>query len=132
MILVDTNYFIRFIENDNEKQVKIVQDLFLDGIQGIKKLTSTTPVFFEIYWLMKSFYNKQKKDLERVLKDVLDMNFINWQNGETLTEAVEIMKNTGYDLEDAYNLIYCKKNKAELATFDKKLTKNWERIKQDE
>jgi len=60
------------------------------------------------------------------------MNFINWQNGETLTEAVEIMKNTGYDLEDAYNLIYCKKNKAELATFDKKLTKNWERIKQDE
>ena len=39
MILVDTNYFIRFIENDNEKQVKIVQDLFLDGIQGIKKFT---------------------------------------------------------------------------------------------
>jgi len=129
MILIDTNYFIRFIENDNEKQVKIVQDLFLDGIHGKKKLISTTAVFFEIYWLMKSFYKKQKEGLEKVLRDVLDMSFIGWQNGEILTEAVEKMKNTGYDLEDAYNLVYCGKNKADLATFDKRLMKSWHRIK---
>ena len=129
MIFVDTNYFVRLIENDNTVQVKIVEDLFVRGAEGKEKLVSSVVVFFEIYWLMRSFYEKRKENLVTVLKDILDMSFIKWENVEILTNAVSIMEITDYDLEDAYNVVYAKKNSADgLGSFDKKLQNIWKKI----
>jgi predicted nucleic-acid-binding protein len=128
MIFVDTNYFVRIIENDDEGQAKKAEKLFLKGAAGEEKLTSSGVVLFEIYWLMKSFYGKKKNDLTMVLRDVLALNFIKWGNGKVLTEAVEMMKKTNYDLEDAYNLVYARSGKAdEMASFDIKLQKIWKK-----
>jgi predicted nucleic-acid-binding protein len=126
MIFVDTNYFVRIIENDNKTQVEEIKKLFLKGADRKVDLVSSTVVLFEIYWLMKSYYGKKKDGLVSVLRDVLDMSFIRWENNKTLTEAVETMKKTNYDLEDAYNLVYAKGIGAhDLASFDNKLQKVW-------
>jgi predicted nucleic-acid-binding protein len=126
MIFVDTNYFVRIIENDNEVQVGEVKKLFLKGADGKVDLASSAVVLLEIYWLMKTYYGKKKEDLAKVLRDVLAMSFIKWEGQKTLTKAVEMMKKTNYDLEDAYNLVYAKgAGVSELASFDKKLQRVW-------
>lgn len=129
MIFVDTNYFIRIIENDSEKQVKEAKALFLKGANQEVDLFSSSVVFFEIYWLMKSFYKKEKRELVDVLKMVQDMGFIKWENGKLLVEAVETMEEMEFDLEDAYNLAFARKSGAsELASFDKRLVRRWAKI----
>lgn len=126
MTFVDTNYFVRVIENDNKNQVDEIEKLFLLGSKGKEELISSSVVFFEIYWLMKSYYGKKKEDLVTILRNVLAMSFIRWENGQILFEAVEMMKRTNYDLEDAYNLAYARgKKTVGLASFDKKLQMVW-------
>ncbi|MFZ3068776.1 MAG: PIN domain-containing protein [Microgenomates group bacterium] len=128
MKFVDTNYFVRIIENDNEAQVEEIKKLFLRGAEGLEDLISSTVVLFEIYWLMKSFYGKEKEGLTRVLRDVLAMSFIKWESQKILMDAVFLMKKTNYDLEDAYNLVYAKNSGSEkLASFDMKLQRIWKK-----
>lgn len=128
MKFVDTNYFVRIIENDNETQVEEIKKLFLRGAEGLEDLISSTVVLFEIYWLMKSFYGKEKEGLTRVLRDVLAMSFIKWESQKILMDAVELMKKTNYDLEDAYNLVYAKNSGSKkLASFDMKLQRIWKK-----
>lgn len=126
MTFVDANYFVRYIENDNELQVAEINKLFVKGASGEVELVSSMVVFFEIYWLMKTYYGKKKNDLVAVLRNVFNLSFIKWENQKKLTEAVELMKKTNYDLEDAYNLVYAKSVKASvMGSFDKKLQRVW-------
>ena len=128
MIFVDTNYFVRFFVNGETEQGKLVKKLFEEGASKRAELSSSSVVFFEIYWLMKSIYGKKKDGLFAILRDILAMSFIKWESGKILTEAVELMKKTNYDLEDAYNLIYAKSvGSDELASFDSKLQKAWKK-----
>lgn len=129
MTFVDANYFVRYIENDNELQVAEINKLFVKGASGEEELVSSMVVFFEIYWLMKTYYGKKKDDLVAVLRNVLNLSFIKWENQKKLTEAVELMKKTNYDLEDAYNLVYAKSVKANvMGSFDKKLQRVWTKL----
>lgn len=127
-IFVDTNYFIRLIENDVPSQVKIVEKLLLDGANGKVVLYSSTIVLFEIYWVMKKLFNREKGDLQQVLIDVLRLHFVIWNERELLEKSVEMMSSHNFDLEDTYNLMYANENKVEiLASFDEKLQKLWKK-----
>ena len=126
MTFVDTNYFIRFLVNRESEQGIVAKGLFDRAAEEEIELFSSNVVFFEIYWLMKSFYGKEKEELTTILRNVLAMNFIRWENGQILAEAVEMMRKTNYDLEDAYNLVYARDKKANsMASFDKKLKRVW-------
>lgn len=124
MEFVDTNYFLRYLLGDNEKQYQIAHDLFKAAISGKTLLFTSTVVFFEIYWVLSTFYKKNKGELWGVLSDVLKMNYIEMDERELLFEALEINKNYNLSLEDCYNLVYArKKGSLSFATFDKKLLK---------
>ncbi len=63
MIFVDTNYFLRFFLRDSREQYLIVKQFFLDGASGKIKLFTSLIVLFEVYWVLKSYYGKEKNDL---------------------------------------------------------------------
>lgn len=124
MIFIDTNYFLRFLLADIESQHREVKKLFQNGVSGKIKLFTSIIVFFEIYWVMSSFYKKRKIKITQILSDILKMNFIRLEERESLQKAVELFAKSNFDLEDAYNLTYAKENKAiTFGTFDRKLTK---------
>lgn len=124
MIFVDTNYFIRFLLSDLPSQYKEARQLFDEGADGKKELFSSTIVFFEIYWLFKSLYEKPQNEIHSVLEKVLDMSFIRFHEYDVLKKMLVIYKNTNLGLEDSYNLVYSKYNKAtDFKTFDKDLIK---------
>lgn len=113
MIFVDTNYFLRFLLKDNEKQYRQAQSLFEEATLGKKRLFTSLIVFFEIYWVLSSFYQKKKPEISKVLKDILSLNFIKFENGELLTKTVQFFAKNKLDLEDSYNLVFAQEMKAE-------------------
>lgn len=126
MIFVDTNYFLRFLLKDNTKQHNQAKELFNSGVQGKCKLFSSTIVYFEIYWVLHSFYGKNKKELCAILENILRLEFIDFEEREILFEAVDLFKDSNLSLEDCYNYSYSKHKKAtDIKTFDQILHKKF-------
>lgn len=124
MKFVDINYFLRFILDDNLIQNKKATDLFQSAARGKEKLFTSLVVFFEIYWVLSSFYGKRKLEVFQTLRDILKMSFIRFENRKILEQAVDMAGKINYDLEDSYNLVWAKNHKAkDFLTFDKKITK---------
>lgn len=122
MIFVDTNYFLRFLLKDVPRQHQEAKRLFLDGAQGKVKLFTSLVVIFEIYWVLSTFYERNKTQVAGILEEILNLNFIEIENKRLLEEALKIYQKTTLDLEDAFNLIFARsKNAKEFKTFDKKL-----------
>lgn len=124
MIFVDTNYFLRFLLKDNKLQYLEAKQLLLDGAQGKLKLFTSTIVFFEIYWVLSSFYDKNKPELIKTLKDILNLRFVEIQERPLLANLLEIFSQNNISFEDCYNLAFAESHKAEaFKTFDIKLAK---------
>jgi predicted nucleic-acid-binding protein len=124
MIFVDTNYFLRFLLADNLPQYTHAKELITQASEGKKEIFTSLVVIFEIYWVMTSFYQKNKTEIAQILKDILDLSFISLKERKVLQHAVDLYKDSSLDLEDSYNLAYAKNEKAsEFRTFDVKLQK---------
>ena len=124
MMFVDTNYFLRFLLADQEGQHQTAKTLFKKAATGEVDLFTSLVVFLEIYWVLASFYKKEKGELVDRLEGLLSMTFIDFQDRDVLSGAVRVFKETSLDLEDAYNLVYASANGArELKTFDQQLQK---------
>ena len=124
MVFVDTNYFLRFLLADVDAQHLKTKELFKKGLTREVELITSVIVFFEIYWVLSSFYGKKKEALVVILEDLLKMSFIKWEERQRLVKSVEIFRESGIDLEDSYNLVFSKEKKiGEMASFDKKLMK---------
>ncbi len=126
MIFVDTNYFLRFLLNDISEQHEKAKDLFLSGSEGKVDLVTSTIVFFEIYWVLSSYYAKEKPEIVKVLEKILKLTFIELKERELLLNSLKLFEKTNFDLEDCFNLYYAKLQKADsFKTFDKKLEKEF-------
>lgn len=121
MIFVDINYFLRFLLADEKNQHGQAKKLFENGATGKIKLFTSLIVFFEIYWVLSSFYKKDKKIISKVLRDLLKMSFIIISERNVLEKALNISQKKNLDLEDSFNLAYAQEKNAEsFKTFDKK------------
>lgn len=126
MTFVDTNYFLRLILDDNEAQHKTARTLFDDAEKGKIKLFTSVIVFFEISWVLSSFYSRKKTELLALLDDVLSLEFIDIEERPLLEESLRMFRSRTIELVDAYNLVYAREHGAKhFATFDKKLAKLW-------
>ena len=124
MIFVDTNYFLRFLIKDNKEQFQSAQKLFLDGVNGNLSLTTTSVVMLEIYYVLKTYYQKSKTEICEILHNVLKMTFIKIDERNILIQAVKFFNENNLSLEDCYNLFWARENKLEhFKTFDTKLAK---------
>jgi predicted nucleic-acid-binding protein len=128
MIFVDTNYFLRFLLDDNHDQHDEAVNLFTLASVGKKELVTSLIVVFEIYWVLSSFYGKNRQDIVEVLNKLLNLNFISLPERTILLRSLIVFSNTNLDLEDCYNLCYAKSLKIavnDFKTFDKKLMREY-------
>ena len=124
MIFVDTNYFLRFLLQDIQKQHKEAEKLFLEAAEGKLKLFTSLIVVFEIYWVLSSFYKKDKREAVGILDEILSFQFLKIDEKEILSEAIRIYKKNNVSIEDSYNVAFAKgRNAVVFKTFDVKLAK---------
>jgi predicted nucleic-acid-binding protein len=126
MTFVDTNYFLRFLLDDNRDQGRRAGKLFEDSALGKERLMTSIIVIFEIHWVLTSFYQRNKHAVISVLSDIMKMDFIKITERDLLNNAISIYKSSNLDLEDAYNLSFAMKNRVlEFKTFDQRLMKEF-------
>lgn len=131
MTFIDTNYFVRFLENDHPIYSKITKDLFVHASESSEEFWSSVIVLFEIYWLQKKFYEKPLPEIQKSLVDLFSLSFITWENEAVLKKAVYSMDKFNFDLEDSYNYHFAKSKRiTQFATFDKKLLSIWTKSQQ--
>ncbi|MEK7122553.1 MAG: PIN domain-containing protein, partial [Patescibacteria group bacterium] len=83
-------------------------------------------VFFEVSWVLSSFFGKKIVELMVLITDILNLEFIELEERSILEDALLVFRSKTIELEDAYNLVYAKRHNARhFATFDKKLAKLW-------
>lgn len=123
---VDTNYFLRLLLKDNNEQFDTVYKLFKDGIEDKAILFTSSVCIFEIYWVLSSFYKKDKSICIEYLEKILELGFIKIENREIFQKALKLFSRTSIEFEDCYNVEFCKNSNFEslvFATFDRKITK---------
>ena len=130
MIFVDTNVFLRLLLEDNDRQSKEAKLLFERASEGKAIIFTSLVVFFEIYWLFKGLFKKNKEEVCTILNNLLEMKFLIFAEHGIFERAIDIYRKTNLDLEDSYNLAYAISNKAtEFKTFDKILLKRFNETK---
>lgn len=128
MIFVDTNYFLRFLLRDIESQYKEAKKLFLRAGREDEELYSSVVVFFEVFWVLRSTYKKDKQALIDKLGKLLRLN-VEFDDHLLLVESVNLFKELNLSLEDCYNLCLAKEKGVEnFKTFDIKLGKEFEKL----
>lgn len=124
MIFLDTNYFLRFLVKDHAPHHTIAFELFKNAAAGKIQLATSAIVFFELYWVLSSFYERNKADVIAILQRIVDMRFIEIDSREILETTLVIFAQHNVDLEDAFNAVYARQRGiTEFKTFDKKLSK---------
>lgn len=126
-IFVDTNLFLRSVLGDNVAQAKVASELFESAVLNKAELKTTVVVFFEVAWVLRSYYRVLKEDLKKVLTDLLDLK-VTFVGEKVLRKSVREIERFGYDLEDAFNFYSAKEMEVEeFATFDEKLKEVWKK-----
>lgn len=124
MTFVDTNYFLRFLLKDVEKHYLEAKKLMFEALETKVKLFTSTIVFFELYWVLSSYYDMNKIKLLKILNQILDLEFIQLDERTLLRNSLELFTETNLSLEDCFNLNFARaKNAKDFKTFDIKLHK---------
>ncbi|OGG13917.1 hypothetical protein A3D77_05245 [Candidatus Gottesmanbacteria bacterium RIFCSPHIGHO2_02_FULL_39_11] len=127
---VDTNYFLRFLIKDIPTQFEEVNKLFEKAALREVYLFSSSVVIFEVYWVLKSNFGKDKNTIVEFLSELLTFNVVKFEHGELLKESLTMFKNENVSLVDAFFVCYARYCDAEeFASFDHKLLSLWKRVK---
>lgn len=118
MILVDTNIILRYLLNDNEQlsseAIKIISN---------NEIFIPTEVIVEVCYVLKKVYNVEKEKILEVVKSLINMENITFNNEKTIELAFEMYANNNIDIVDCLIFAYCKNENYDVRTFDQKLNK---------
>ena len=128
MTFIDTNIFLRFFLEDHVTHYEPAKKLLLKAAKGRGQFFTSSVVFLEVYWVLKSHYRKRNPEIKRVLSAMLNMDFLYLEERSVLSKTLTLI-DQGFDFADAYNLAYAESFEAtEFKTFDKKLAKKFSTI----
>ena len=124
MKAIDTNILIRFITKDDDKQAKLVYQLFKQTEQTEEKLFIPLLVVLEAIWVLESGYAISNENIIAIFADLLLMPVLLFESETVVQNFIDSAKNTKFDLSDL--LIANSAHSFDcdsLFTFDKKAAK---------
>lgn len=127
MIFVDTNYFLRLLDDDKSDLHTKAKNFFLKAAAGNGEYITSVIVIFEAYWVLKSFYRLDKTRCISLIESILKMDFIRLTDRQILFNALRRFSGSSLELEDCFHLEYAKASGCQgIATFDAKLSRAFE------
>jgi len=100
MKALDTNVLIRFLVMDDEKQARIVRDLFKRTETEQQRLFVPLPVALEMIWVLESVYNISRQHILDALQKLLLMPVLSFDAQEVLQHVIQSARNGSEDLAD--------------------------------
>ena len=72
MRFVDTNVFIRFLTNDIPQKADACEEVFKKAVEKKEIIFTTDTVIAEIVWVLESFYELQKEEIQSKVEKILN------------------------------------------------------------
>ena len=124
MKYIDTNVFLRFLTEDRNKVPDGLLDFFKSLKEGNIKVKLLDLVFFQVIFVLKSFYKVEKDRIIEVMREILSFKGIYTKNKKMLERTLELWERHSDDIIDCYIVANMElENETELYSFDKKISK---------
>lgn len=122
-IVIDTNAFLRLLLNDIPKQADQVKQIILQAKKEQVKIIVAQIVLFEIDFILRKYYNFEKKEIIDKLKSLLSAPYFVIESRDIFQQALILYKEDNVSFVDCFLLSKAEREEAELFTFDQKLKK---------
>jgi predicted nucleic-acid-binding protein len=103
MIFLDTNIFIRYFEQEDEKKALDVEKLFERLVDGRVSCFTNSMVIAEIVWTLEKYYEWEKEEVCENIEIILNTPNIRIASRNIIKNAISTYKNTNIDYIDSYN-----------------------------
>ena len=117
--IVDSNFILRYLLNDNFEQYKQAKLIFDDVKNGKIHIKLEQVVFVEVIFVLTSFYKVPKEKIIEIMHSLLLYKGINAEK-ELLNLALDLFQ-THNHIVDSIIAARAKLSNIEALTFDKKL-----------
>ena len=120
MRFIDTNIFIRFLTDDISEKADACEELFKKAIEKHESLFTTDLVVAEIVWVLESYYELPKEEIQDKLEKILNTPNLICPRKELILNALTMYSKKNIDYIDAVNaLILKERGIEELYSYDK-------------
>lgn len=121
--VIDTNGFLRILLNDIPKQAEQVKRIILKAKKEQVKIIVPQIILFEIDFILRKYYNFEKKEIIDKLKSLLSAPYFVVESRDIFQKALLFYKENNISFVDCFLLSYSERANAQLFTFDQKLKK---------
>jgi len=120
MRFLDTNIFIRFLTDDVPEKVDACEEIFKKAVEKQETLFTTDLVIAEIVWVLESFYELPKNEIQDKVEKILNTPNLICPHKDLILSALILYSEKKIDYIDAYNALILKENGIEeLYSYDK-------------
>ena len=120
MRYIDTNVFLRFLTEKNPPRELL--ELFDNLQKGKEKAKCLDMVFFQVIFVLKSFYKVEKEKIIKAMKSILSLDGLYMQNKKIIERTIDLWESHPDDIIDCYIVANMENDgETELYTFDKKI-----------
>ena len=103
MKFIDTNIFIRFLTNDIPEKADACEQLFREAVEKNENYFATEMVIAEIIWVLESYYELPKKEVQEMVEKILITPFLFCPQKDQILNALTLYTDKNIDYIDAYN-----------------------------
>ncbi|MBW1705928.1 MAG: PIN domain-containing protein [Deltaproteobacteria bacterium] len=127
MKFLDTNIFIRFLTDDVPEKADACEDIFKKAVAKQETLFTTDLVIAEIVWVLESFYELPKNEVQDKVEKILNTPNLTCPHKDLILSALILYNEKNIDYIDAYNALILKENGIEeVYSYDKHYDRiNW-------
>jgi predicted nucleic-acid-binding protein len=120
MRFLDTNIFIRFLTDDVPEKADACEEIFKKAVEKQETLFTTDLVIAEIVWVLESFYELPKNEIQDKVEKILNTPNLICPHKDLILSALILYSEKNIDYTDAYNALILKENGIEeLYSYDK-------------
>lgn len=120
VVLVDTNFFLRYFLQDNKEQSRVASEIIEKASNGRLKLWVSPWTIGELIWVLSSVYEKPKSFVLDVIEKIFATLGVVVGSKGLIAEAFRLYKSANVDFEDAMVALEAKDvNITSYLSFDK-------------
>ena len=124
MRYIDTNIILRFLVEPEENLPEGLLTFFEKLEKGELKVKCLDIVFFQVIFVLKSFYKVEKEKIIEVMRKILSLNGLYIKNKKIMERTLDLWETHSDDIIDCYIVANMENDdEKELYSFDKKIKK---------
>ena len=117
---VDSNVFLRYYSHDDKRQSSQAEEFFLRAKRGEIEIFCGPPVFFEVAWVLKTFYGQPNATILDTLESMLSIPNFTVFDAEYVIRAIESARKKSCGFADSYIAVVAHEQNIDIATFNEK------------